>query len=44
MKQDNIILDKSFLFAIRIVKLYKYLSDKKKNTYYQSNFYDVEHP
>ena len=30
MKLDNIILDKSFTFAIRVVKLYKYLSDEKK--------------
>ncbi len=30
MKQDNIILDKSFEFAIRVVKLYKYLCDNKK--------------
>jgi four helix bundle protein len=30
MKQDNIILDKSFTFAVRIVKLYKYLCDEKK--------------
>jgi four helix bundle protein len=28
--KDNIILDKSFEFAIRIVKLYKYLCDDKK--------------
>ena len=27
---DNIILDKSFEFAIRVVKLYKYLRDDKK--------------
>ncbi|MCT7541269.1 hypothetical protein [Aliarcobacter cryaerophilus] len=26
----NIILDKSFEFAIRVVKLYKYLCDDKK--------------
>ena len=25
MKQDNIVLDKSFEFAVRVVKLYKYL-------------------
>ena len=25
MKSDNIVLDKSFNFAVRIVKLYKYL-------------------
>jgi four helix bundle protein len=30
MKQENIILDKSFDFAVRIVKLFKYLSNEKK--------------
>ncbi len=30
MKQDNIILTKSFDFAVRIVKLYKYLCDEQK--------------
>ena len=28
--KDNIILDKSFTFAIRVVKLYKYLCNDKK--------------
>ncbi len=28
--KDNIILDKSFEFAIRVVKLYKYLCNEKK--------------
>ena len=28
--KDNIILDKSFNFAVRIVKLYKYFSNEKK--------------
>ena len=28
--KDNIILDKSFDFAIRVIKLYKHLSDDKK--------------
>ena len=28
--RDNIILDKSFEFAIRVVKLYKYLCSEKK--------------
>lgn len=28
--KDNIILDKSFDFSIRIVKLYKYLCDEKR--------------
>ena len=30
MKQENIILYKSFEFAVKIVKLYKYLCDDKK--------------
>ena len=29
MKEDNLIVDKSKKFAIRIVKLYKYLSEKR---------------
>jgi len=28
--KNNILLDKSFAFAVRIVKLYKYLCDEKK--------------
>jgi len=30
MKTDNIIQQKSFVFAIRIINLYKYLSQEKK--------------
>lgn len=30
MKTDNVIRDKSFAFAIRIVNLYKYLCEEKK--------------
>lgn len=30
MKDENIITEKSFAFAIRIVKLYKYLTNKKR--------------
>jgi four helix bundle protein len=30
MKQDNIIQEKSFAFAVRIVNLYKYLCEEKK--------------
>ena len=30
MKKDNIIQEKSFVFAIRIVNLYKYLTSEKK--------------
>ncbi|MDP3466614.1 MAG: four helix bundle protein [Sulfuricurvum sp.] len=30
MKQENIILDKSFAFAVRVVKLYQHLCNEKK--------------
>lgn len=30
MKKDNVIVDKSKLFALRIIKLYNYLKDEKK--------------
>ncbi|OCL91234.1 four helix bundle protein [Aliarcobacter thereius] len=30
MKQDNIVLDKSFAFAVRIVRLYKHLCSEQK--------------
>ena len=30
MREGNIILDKSYLFALRIVKLFRYLSNEKK--------------
>jgi four helix bundle protein len=30
LKQDNIIQEKSFAFAVRLVKLYKYLCDEKR--------------
>lgn len=30
MKKENVILEKSFAFAVRIVKLYQYLCEEKK--------------
>lgn len=30
MKESNVIYDKSFYFAIRIVNLFKYLKDERK--------------
>ena len=41
--KDNIILEKSFAFAVRIVKLYKYFCDEKKNILCLSSFYEVVH-
>lgn len=29
--KDNVIVDKSKAFALRIIKLYKYLCERKKN-------------
>lgn len=33
MKEDNIIKQKSFDFAVRIIKLYQYLSSDKKSLF-----------
>ena len=41
--KDNLVLDKSFKFAVRIVKLYKYLCDEKKNILCLNNFYEAVH-
>ncbi len=30
MKKENVVLEKSYAFAVRIIKLYKYLSKEKK--------------
>lgn len=30
MEKDNVIVDKSKAFALRIIKMYKYLCDEKK--------------
>lgn len=31
--RENIVLDKSYRFAIRIVKMYQHLSSEKKNIF-----------
>ncbi len=36
MSRDNIVLDKSYLFALRIVKLYVYLRKEKKEYHLSS--------
>lgn len=33
MKENNLIVDKSFAFAVRIVKLYQYLNNEKNKNY-----------
>ena len=35
---ESIILKKSKSFALRIIKLYKYLTEQKKNSYYPNSF------
>ena len=37
MVTDNITQDKSYSFAIRVVKAYKYLTNEKKNLFCQNN-------
>ena len=36
---ESIILKKSKSFALRIIKLYKYLTEEKSSLYYPSNSY-----
>ncbi len=38
MKEENIIKDKSFAFAMRIVKLYNYLTKEKKELMYHLQY------
>ena len=42
MTQDNILLDKTIDFAIRMAKCYKYLMEVK-NEYINDNFIDHKH-
>lgn len=36
--ENNIIVDKSKAFALRIIKLSKYLTNDKKNLFYQIKY------
>lgn len=38
MKDNNILQQKSYAFAIRVVRAYQYLANEKKNMCFQSNF------
>jgi hypothetical protein len=40
MKNENVILDKSFAFALRILKLYLFLRKKKVDTGFCSQILD----
>lgn len=42
MKENNLVLDKSKKFAIRIINLYKYLSVEKKSLFCQNKFLKAE--
>ena len=42
MKKDNVIVDKSFDFAVRIVKIYQHLNSEKKEFVLSKNSYEVE--
>jgi len=40
--KESILTEKCFNFAIRIINLYKYLTENKRNLSCQSNCYEVE--
>ena len=40
---DNVIVEKSFKFAVRIVKLYKYLCNNKKEFVLSKQLLRLEH-
>ena len=44
MKDENVIKSKSLAFAKRIVKLYKYLSDEKKEYVLNTNTMKIHNP
>lgn len=39
MIKDNAVEYKSYSFASRIIKAYKYLSEQKESVYYPSSYY-----
>lgn len=41
MSYNNIVVDKSKKFAVRIIRLYQYMGSEKKNIFYQNNFSEV---
>ena len=41
MKENNIIEEKSFEFAVRVVNLYKYLTSEKQEFVMSKQFYDL---
>jgi|GEM_PF-1722404 len=41
MKTENVIQVKSYAFAVRIIRLYQHLTEKKKNLSFLSKFYVV---
>lgn len=42
--KENVIQLKTFEFAVRIVKLYQYLVEEKKNGYFQNKYLGVVLP
>ena len=39
--KENILKDKSFALAVRIVHLYRYLSENKRSLSFQNKYYEV---
>ena len=40
--KENVLLDKAKAFALRIIKMYKYLTEDKKNIYFLNKFFVLE--
>ena len=44
MVKDNVLYEKFYSFAIRVVKAYQYIVNEKRNMFFQSNCWEAEHP
>ena len=42
MKKESVVMNKSYAFALRVVKLYKYITIEKRSMFFQNNYYVVE--
>ena len=42
MKEVNVVADKFFRFAVRVVNLYKFLCAERKSLFCPNNYFEVE--
>jgi hypothetical protein len=41
--EESVIKVKSYQFSLRVIKLYKHLTEDKRNTFFQNKYYEAEH-